>query len=307
MRTGRTISTVGHDTVCFAVSVAVHVVVLGWGAFTFVAKPPASDSKEAMPIDVISVTEFSQLSAGARTAPKAETAQPLVEKVAERTAVDDPTATVAKKEIKAATDLPPPLPESRPPAPAETKQSEPKRDPIADAIKKDLAKKPDPKKIEAKTEAKVPTPPKKQDQPKFDPRKVEALLDKRTPQRLAATGDALNNTVALGAPSGLQARLSQSALDALRARLAQLWNPPAGASNPEELIVQIRMRLKPDGTLAAPPAVLTSGGSPLFVAARESAVRAVFRGQPFDMLKPENYEQWKDIEITFDPRDMIRG
>jgi colicin import membrane protein len=67
------------------------------------------------------------------------------------------------------------------------------------------------------------------------------------------------------------------------------------------------MQLKPDGTLAAPPRVLNSGQSAMFMAARESAVRAVFRGQPFDMLRPEHYEQWKDIEITFDPRDMIRG
>ena len=39
----------------------------------------------------------------------------------------------------------------------------------------------------------------------------------------------------------------------------------------------------------------------------DSAMRAVFRGQPFNMLRPENYELWKDIEVTFDPRDMIRG
>jgi hypothetical protein len=52
---------------------------------------------------------------------------------------------------------------------------------------------------------------------------------------------------------------------------------------------------------------VSSGSSPLSVAARESAVRALFRGQPFDMLKPEHYEQWKEIEINFDPRDMIRG
>ena len=25
----------------------------------------------------------------------------------------------------------------------------------------------------------------------------------------------------------------------------------------------------------------------------------------YDMLKPEHYEQWKDIEITFDPRSMM--
>ena len=107
----------------------------------------------------------------------------------------------------------------------------------------------------------------------------------------------------------MAAQLSQSELDALRARLAQLWNPPAGASNPEELVVQIRIKLNPDGRLASPPMVLTSGTgkSSLFVAARDSAVRALFRGQPFDMLRPEHYEQWKDIEITFDPRDMIRG
>ena len=53
--------------------------------------------------------------------------------------------------------------------------------------------------------------------------------------------------------------------------------------------------------------VLTSGKVRCFTAARDSAIRALFRGQPYDMLKPEHYEQWKDIEITFDPRDMIRG
>jgi hypothetical protein len=25
------------------------------------------------------------------------------------------------------------------------------------------------------------------------------------------------------------------------------------------------------------------------------------------MLKPEHYEQWKDMQITFDPRDMFGG
>ena len=53
--------------------------------------------------------------------------------------------------------------------------------------------------------------------------------------------------------------------------------------------------------------LVSSGKTPLAIAARESAARALYRGQPFDMLRPENYELWKDIEITFDPRDMIRG
>ena len=38
----------------------------------------------------------------------------------------------------------------------------------------------------------------------------------------------------------------------------------------------------------------------------ESAKRAILSCQPFTMLRPQNYDQWKDIEITFDPRDMFR-
>src|SRR5829696_4681021 len=295
MRTGITISTVGHAAA------------LLWGVLTFATTPYKSDTLEAMPIDVISAKDFSQLTAGSKNAPKVEAAKPLVEKTGPAKPPEDPSAKVVDtKEIKAATDAPPPVPEPKPktPAPTEKKQSEPKRDLIADALKKEDTKKPEPKK-----EAKAPTPPKKpvQEQPKFDPRKVEALLDKRAPQRLAATGDMINSTLSLGAPGGMAAQLSQSELDALRARLAQLWSPPAGAKTPEELIVAIRMKLNPDGTLAGPPVVLTSGKTQLFMASRDSAMRAVFRGQPFDMLRPEHYEQWKDIEITFDPRDMIRG
>ncbi len=255
------------------ISALVHAAVLAWSVVAFVAKPYRAESTESMPVDIISASEFSQMTRGARNGARTEKPQPLAEKVAERRPTDDPTAKVVEtKETKSSTDTP--APEPKPPAKAEKKPPEPKRDLIAEALKKDDAKKPEPK----KTEAKTPTPPKKpvQQQPQFDPKKVEALLDKRDPQRLAATGDALRDTVSLGASNGMAARLSQSELDA-------------------------------DGRLAAPPVVLTSGTSPLFQAARDSAVRAVFRGQPFDMLKPEHYEQWKDVEITFDPRDLVRG
>jgi colicin import membrane protein len=244
------------------------------------------------------------MTAGAKKALQLETPKPLVEKLAEPKLPDDPVAKVAATEIKAATDVPP-VPAVKPPTPVQKSPAEPKRDLIAEALKKEAAKKPEPKKAEAKAPALPKEQP--QPQPKFDPRKVEALLDKRVPQRLAATGNTLHSVPSIGAPSEIGAQLSQSELDGLRARLAQLWNPPAGASNPDELVVLIRIKLKPDGRLADGPMVLSRGQSPLYNAARDSAVRALFRGQPFDMLKPEHYEQWKDIEITFDPRDMIRG
>jgi colicin import membrane protein len=296
MKTSLTISGIGHAAV------------LLWGVVAFAAKPYHADSPEPLPVDVITAAEFSTLTAGSTNAPKSEAAKPLAEKIGEQKPPEDVTAKVVeKKEVKAAAEAAPPPPAPKPPAPAEKKQAEPKRDLIAEALKKEEAKKPEPKKAEAK--AKVPTPPKKpeREQPKFDAKKVEALLDKRAPQRLAATGPVLNESVSLGSPSGQAAILSQSELDALRARLQQLWSPPVGAKDPQELVVQVRFQLKPDGTLAGPPMVLSTGKSALYMASRDSAMRAVFRGQPFDMLKPEHYEQWKDLEITFDPRDMIRG
>ena len=39
----------------------------------------------------------------------------------------------------------------------------------------------------------------------------------------------------------------------------------------------------------------------------ESAKRAILTCQPFTMLRAEHYQQWKDIEITFDPREMFGG
>jgi colicin import membrane protein len=294
----------------YAISGIGHAAVLLWSVWSFAGKPLPAPPPEAMPVDIISASEFSQITQGTKDAPKAETPKPLVERVGEEKKVEDSTPKVdEKKEVKAAREPPPapePVEQKPEPKPTQKKQAEAKPDPIADVLAKEEAKKPEPKK---KAEAKPPMPPRKPapPAPKFDPNQVAALLDKRDATRVAAAGDNLNNAPSLGLSSGRAAQLSMSELDALRARLAQLWGIPAGAKDPQELVVQIRIMLKRDGTLAAPPMVLTSGSSPLFIAARDSAVRAVLRGQPFDMLKPEHYEQWKDIEITFDPRDMIRG
>ncbi|OLB74293.1 MAG: hypothetical protein AUI16_15040 [Alphaproteobacteria bacterium 13_2_20CM_2_64_7] len=283
-----------------------HAAILLWIVWSLAARPLPVSSNEGLPIDLVTASEFSKITAGTKSAPKAETAKPLVEKVAEAKPVEDPTAKVVeKKEVTAARE-PPPAPETKPAeSEPDKKQADKPPDPIADALAKEEAKKPEPKKADARP----PTPPKKPapPAPKFDPKQVAALLDKRDSTRLAAAGETLNNTPSLGVSNGAAAQLSLSELDALRARLAQLWTVPAGAKDPQELVVLIRIKLKPDGTLASPPIVLSSGKSPLFVAARDSAVRALFRGQPYDMLKPEHYEQWKDVEITFDPRDMIRG
>ena len=106
--------------------------------------------------------------------------------------------------------------------------------------------------------------------------------------------------------TGSQPRLSQSELDAMRARLASLWNVRPGVEHPEELYVTVRIRLNPDRRLAAPPQVVSTGSSPRYQEAADAAVRAVLQGQPYTMLRDETYEQWKYMDIDFDPKQMFR-
>jgi colicin import membrane protein len=292
------------------ISCVAHATVLAWGLVTFGAKPFDVPPSQSLPVDIISETQFSQLTAGQMNAKPAEKPKPLVEKIAEPKPAEQPVAKVTeKKEVTAAREAePPPPPPKSEPKPAESAKKEPKVDPIAEALKKDEAKQKQ-EKPEQKVEKPAPVPPKKpvQQPPKFDPTKVAALLDKRDPMRHAAAGQTMNSTASLGVARGTAATISQTELDALRARLMQLWNPPAGIKNPEEMIVRVRIQLSQDGRVVGQPQVVSSGSGFTYATARDSAVRAIFRGQPFTMLNPANYDTWKDVEITFDPRDMIRG
>jgi colicin import membrane protein len=274
------------------ISTALHIGVLLWATLSFTGKTLEATPVDSLPVDLVTTEQFSKMMKGAKDAPKKEEPAPLVEKQLDQPKpIEEPKSKITeKKEIPTPAAAPPPA------------GSEPPPDAIAEQLKKP------PPKEEAKVEPK-PLPPKKpaKEQPKFDADKIAALLDKRDPQRNAATGELPNSAPALGASSGNDKRLSQSELDALRARLMSLWNPPVGIQNPEQLIIRVRIQLKPDGRLAGPPMVLTSGTGQLFLSARDSAMRAVFRAQPFDMLKRETYDTWKDIEVTFDPRDMFRG
>jgi outer membrane biosynthesis protein TonB len=291
------------------ISALAHAALLLWGLISFSARPLEARPTDSLPVDIISAKEFSELTKGVKNAPQAEQPKPLVEKVAEPKTVEDSSAKVTeKREIKTAAaepppPPPPPLPEPRPAEAKPEPKPQPKVDPIAETLKKEEAK----KRAEERAKAKQAQQKQQKPQPKFDPTQIAALLDKRDAQRQAATGEALAPAPTLGTPRGSAPRLSQSELDAMRARLMQLWNPPAGVQNPEDLIVRVRIKLGRDGRLSGPPQVLTSGRGSLFETARDNAIRALYRGQPFNMLSPSTYETWKEIDITFDPRDMFQG
>ena len=324
------------------ISSIAHVIVLGWGLVAFAARPSDAPPVEALPVEFISANQLSQLTHGVKNAPKAlENPKPLVDKIGEPKPVKELAPKVADKpeirtDFAAAAAPPKPEPEPKPevkpepkpaekvekpkepePKPAEKaekpKDPKPKPDQITDELKKDEVKKPPKKPPEFKPdqiaeELRKDDTRKPRTQTKFDANQVAALLDHREPQRQVATGATLSNVASLGAPNGNAAHLSQSELEALRAKLISLWNPPpAISSTPDQYVVTIRIRLTRDHRLIGPPEVLNGGSGPLFEATRDSAVRAVIQGQPYDMLSATTYDLWKEMDINFDPREVFGG
>jgi outer membrane biosynthesis protein TonB len=289
------------------ISAMLHAALLLWGIISFAARPLEARPNDALPIDIISDKQFSEITKGVKNGAKDKLPAPLVEKVGDPKPVDDSTAKpVDKKELTAAkTDAPPPPAEQPAPKPAEAKPEKkepPKIDPIAETLKKEEAKKKAEEKAKAKAAAQQAKP-----QPQFDPTKIAALLDKREPTRQASVGDTLSPIPSLGKSDGRAAQLSQSEIDALRKRLGECWNPPAGARDAGQLKVVLRVLFKPDATVATPPQLVAGTPSPFGPAMAESAKRAILSCQPFTMLRADTYQLWKDIEITFDPREMFGG
>ena len=286
MKSSVTISTLGH------------AILLAWGLVSFSAKPFDSATAESLPVDVISSSEFSQMTAGVKTAPMAEAPKPLVEKVAPHPKpVKDTTAKISEKpEIEAAkADAPPPAPQVKP-QPEQKPPEEKKPDEIAEALKTEVVK--------------PPPAPKKPPPPKLDMSKIEnklALLDKREQRRSAAIGETLNATPTLGAATGQSATLSQNEIDALRGRLRDCWDVPVGVADARDLFVVVRIQFKRGGDLDNEPIITNRLSHPAFQVAAESVLRAVRKCAPYTFMPAAKYDVWKDIEVKFDPREMFRG
>lgn len=177
-----------------------------------------------------------------------------------------------------------------------------------------------PKQLEVATapEKTRPEPPKTEDKPKKDNLNLDrlsALLDKRLDNNADVRRDEENAAPKRSDTVVRQTRdaplsstpLSSSELAAIRGQFERCWNPPTGARDARDLVVVIRIWLRQDGTLQREPVVLNQGpaGDQFWRAAAESAVRAVRKCEPVQGLDPGKYDRWRDIELTFNPRDML--
>jgi colicin import membrane protein len=275
--------------VASAISTGLHAAVLLWALVSFTGKTFEVTPAESLPVDLVSDKDFSEMTKGVKQAPKLEKPKALVEKIGETKPSDEPVPKLTEKqEVKTtAQKTPEPQPLPRP-------------DPIAEKLKKQDEQK------QAKAEPQ-PMPPKKpvHQQPKFDADKIAALLDKRDPQRQAATGAEINQTPGLGRANATASHLSQSEIDAFRRRITDCWSPPVGLDSAQDLVVVFRVLFNSDGSVKRGPDVI--GGKPNAVgpAFAESARRAILQCQPYTMLRKETYDSWQDMELAFKPSDMF--
>ncbi len=310
-------------------SLLAHAALVG-GLVINLSEPDPFDivTAQAVPVDIISPEEFSQITRGMRTAeplPAEETppsaGQSEVDRGTDTGGEGRDDAATAADNSRATPDTaalpPPPAPEPEPePVPVEPEPA-PTPEPVAAEPEPAPAEEPEPAPTEV-ARFSAPSPlarpdvapqpvqrpePVQQQEDNFNPDEIAALINRDENQGGGGAADATPAT--RGAAAGQDTRLSESEMDALRRQIARCWNPPVGAVGAADLVVRVQMNLAEDGSLRGGARVINSSGNPAFQAAADSAVRAVRRCAPYS-LPFEKYAAWQDVIVNFDPREMLR-
>lgn len=301
-----------------AASIALHVLVLGWGIVSFSTRALEMPPEESVPVDVISADQLAHVMAGMKSGKK-ENPKPLVEKVADAKPVEDavgkitekapvvtdtappPPPKVEEKPVEKKPDPPKPVAEAKPkeePKPIEKKPDPPKVDPIAEALKKEEKKPPPKPQVQAAT-----PPPQKPKERTFDQSKIAALLDKRDPSRQAVAGETLNSNAALGLSKGKAADNSATWGSMFQSQVERCWKKPYGGIESQNPEAAFTIRLKRDGTLEGMPVPEGTPATPYLRVYQESALRAIIECQPYN-LPAAFFDEWKYFAPVFTERKI---
>ncbi|BCW90338.1 hypothetical protein sos41_35060 [Alphaproteobacteria bacterium SO-S41] len=326
------------------VSALLHagVVVLTFISFAPTYEPPVME--EFVPVSMLPIAETTNVKAAAKSDDPKPEPKPAAKpdpkpKTAPKVAEPTPEPTPPKPEPKPPEPKPeppkpdPPKPEPAPPkeepppAPAPVAEAEPEPQPsptptprakpkeVKEPPKEVAEAKPDEPKPEKKPDKKPekkpdePKPEKKPEEP--EPFDIDAAIagveDKENDDDPVEKGP--ETPPADSKPQkgkGDPTRATAAIEDAFKTQVSRCWSPPVGAPSPEQLIVDIRIKLNRDGSLNGMPQFVDSSklSDPYYRAAAEAGRRAIMQCQNYD-LPADSYEQWADLIISFDPSKMI--
>ena len=263
-----------------AISSALHIVLVVITALTFpfIAKKPI-DLPPLISIELIQITDKTNI-------PFAPKAKKIIEKV--------------KEKEKLVSEQAPPK---------QVKKEKPDAIPLPDQ-NQEIVKKP---------EKDVQNPEKIDDEVKqvsefekdelFDPNNIAALIDK-SKEELAETTNKTDKITQSNQKNITTSALTLSEEDALKAQIFGCWSIPLGLPYNENLLVRIKLSLKPDGTVINSEildhARMNKPGQGFYKVLAESALRAIILCQPL-RVPTTGYERWKDLQLNFDAREMLKG
>ena len=263
-----------------AISSALHIflVVITALTFPFIAKKPI-DLPPLISIELIQITDKTNI-------PFAPKAKKIIEKV--------------KEKEKLVSEQAPPK---------QVKKEKPDAIPLPDQ-NQEIVKKP---------EKDVQNPEKIDDEVKqvsefekdelFDPNNIAALIDK-SKEELAETTNKTDKITQSNQKNITASALTLSEEDALKAQIFGCWSIPLGLPYNENLLVRIKLSLKPDGTVINSEildhARMNKPGQGFYKVLAESALRAIRLCQPL-RVPTTGYERWKDLQLNFDAREMLKG
>lgn len=142
-----------------------------------------------------------------------------------------------------------------------------------------------------------------------DTNQIAALIDKAKEESAKVekqdnklTQSSVKNSFATG--------LTLSEEDALRAQIFGCWTVPLGLPYDDNLLVRIKLELKQDGTISKSEILdherMNRPGQKFYKVLAESALRAVKLCNPLKM-PITGYDKWKDLQLNFDAKEMLRG
>jgi len=193
--------------------------------------------------------------------------------------------------------------------PSEKKKEKPDRIPMPEDLKQEkkqiVKKKQNPKEI--KDEIRQASEFEKKEL--FDPNQIAALIDKAK-EETASTLKKNPKLTQSNVKNSFTNALTLSQEDALKAQIFGCWSLPLGLPYQENLLVRIKLRLKPDGTVLKSEildhARMNKPGQSFYKVLAESALRAIRICQPL-RVPPTGYEKWKDLQLNFDANEMLKG
>ena len=256
------------------------IIVIATISLPFLAKKPI-DLPPIISIELIQITDKTNI-------PFAPKAKKIIEKVKEK-----------EKERVVSEQAPP----------KKVKKEKPDAVPLPDEkiekIKKLEEKKQNPEKIE--TEIKQVSEFEKEEL--FDPNKIAALIDK-SKEEFAETENKTDKITQSQNKNAERTGLSLTEEDALKAQIFGCWSIPLGLPYNENLLVRIKLSLKPDGTVIKSEildhARMNKPGQAFYKVLAESALRAIRLCQPL-RVPTTGYERWKDLQLNFDAKEMLKG